>query len=382
MWGSRHGIRRAGRGRLLFAVLLSAFWGAAQASTAHAVETARIGVNRLNLAWLSRGDQERVLEEIAANGVSHVRLSLSRPVERSIEALEIASRQGLRILLEVQLMNKSYFPETALVRTGFGRIWDIHRLSDLDLDRYRAGLREALRRVDAVGIRLDAIEPGNEINFSAYNGDLLVYRQPGARTPRRIAELADMATFERGLDKYVEVVKITREEVRDTIHSRDAAIISAGLSDLTADEADKKGMERLDPGEVIALLRKRGIDSQIDAYGIHVYPGRKPASALADQVKGLLDFCQPANAGRPCWVTEWGIANPERACPIDDRGREGAIRAMRLAFEELMKAERLTAAFYYDWDTEPSYSVWRCDGLSAAGAIAIRPVETERTREK
>ncbi|MEO5324466.1 glycoside hydrolase [Mesorhizobium sp. CC13] len=340
-------------------------------------EDVRIGVNRLNLAWLSRSDQERVLGEIAANGVTHARLSLSRPVDRSIDALEIANRLGIRILLEVQLTNKSYFPETARPRTGFGRIWDIHRLSALDLDLYRTGLRGALRRIDALGIRLEAIEPGNEINLGAYNGDLLVYPRAGDRTPRGIADLADRAAFERGLDNYLEAVRITGEEVRGTVHSRDAIIVSAGLSDLTAGEADKRGMERLDPGEVIALLRERGIDSFVDAYGIHVYPGQKSASVLADRVKGLLDFCQPSDAGKPCWVTEWGIANTARACPVDDRRREGAVRAMRAVFEQLVDAGRLTAAFYYDWDTEPSYSLWRCGRLSPAGAIAIEPTGTD-----
>ena len=58
-----------------------------------------------------------------------------------------------------------------------------------------------------------------------------------------------------------EAVRITREELRATVHSRDAPLISAGLSDLGADEADDRGMERLDPGEFVSLLRERGIDA-------------------------------------------------------------------------------------------------------------------------
>lgn len=66
----------------------------------------------MNLAWLSRGDQERILTDIAASGATDVRLSLSRPVDKSIEALAIAHRLGLRILLEIQLGNKSYYPQS------------------------------------------------------------------------------------------------------------------------------------------------------------------------------------------------------------------------------------------------------------------------------
>jgi hypothetical protein len=362
--------------------MLLAVWGVAPVLAVHAGETppARFGVNRLNLAWLSRSEQERVLGEMAANGVTRARLSLSRPVDKSIEGLEIASRLGIGILLEIQLTNKSYFRETARPRTGFGHIWDVYRLSDLDLDRYRMGLRDALRRIDALGIRLEAIEPGNEINFSAYNGDLLVYGHPGEPTPRSIADLADRAAFEQGLDKYLEAVKITGEEVRGTVHSSDAAIVSAGLSDLSADWADKRGMERLDPHEVIALLRERGIDSLVDAYGIHVYPGQKPAPALFDRVRRTLDFCRADNAGRPCWVTEWGIANTAHDCPVDDRKREDAVRAVRAAFQQMMDAGQLTAAFYYDWDTEQSYSLWRCGRLSPAGALAVTSAGAEEKR--
>ncbi|MCA1449850.1 glycoside hydrolase [Ensifer sp. IC3342] len=357
-------------------------WLALQPAYADDAPAARVGINRVNLGWLSHGEQERILKDIAASGATDVRLSLSRPVDRSIEALAIASRLGLRILLEIQLANKSYYHESAHPRTGFGRQWDVYRLSDLELDRYRNGLREALRRIDALGIRLEAIEPGNEINNAGYNGDLAVYRKPGAPTPRSIVDLKDRLAFERGLENYVRVLEISRDEVRATVHSRNAIIVSAGLSDMSAEEADKRGVERLDPRVFVAALRHRGGDSFIDAYGIHIYPGRRAPEALATRVDGLLDFCRAIDQGKPCWVTEWGIANLARSCPVDDRTREGPVRAMRIAFGELMKEGRLAAAYYYDWDTEPSYSLWRCGKLSPAGAAAILPAEIEGARAR
>lgn len=345
----------------------------ASAAESEVPQRPSIGVNRVNLAWLTRPDQERVLTQIAASGATHVRLSLSRPVDKSIEALAIADRLGLRILLEIQLGNEDYYPPGTRPRTGFGRIWDVYRLSDLDLSRYRGGLRAALRAIDDKGIRLDAVEPGNEINYSAYNGDLLVFRKPGGRTPRSLTEIANRDAFERGLDRYVDIVRITREELGGTLHSRGAAVVSAGLSDVSSAEADQRGMERLDPGSVISLLRARGIDREIDGYGIHVYPGRKTGASLRRRVTNLLDFCRSGDVGKPCWVTEWGIANTTQTCPIDDRERESAVRAMRGAFSRLMGAKRLAAAFYYDWDTQPAYSIWRCGELSSAGAAAIDP---------
>ncbi|CDZ32626.1 Hypothetical protein NGAL_HAMBI1145_13970 [Neorhizobium galegae bv. officinalis] len=360
--------------RAILACVLAVFWAFAQVPPADArdVATDRIGVNRVNLAWLSPVDQERILKEIAASGITHVRLSLSRPVDRSIDAIEIADRLGLKVLLEIQLGNKDFYPPGARPRTGFGRIWDVQRLSDLDLDLYRSQLRSTLRRIDGMGIRIDAVEPGNEINYSAYNGDLVVYEKPGRRTPRNVSEVADRTAFGRGLDVYVDAVRITREELRATVHSRDALLISAGLSDVGTDEADSRGMERLDPGEFISLLRERDIDALVDGYGIHLYPGRKDDAALARYVGTLLDFCRPEGEGKPCWVTEWGIANTALSCPLDDRAREAAVRAVRRSFDELMDEGRLRAAFYYDWDTQAVYSVWRCGALSPAGVAATR----------
>ncbi|UWU16460.1 glycoside hydrolase [Rhizobium sullae] len=358
--------------RARLACALAVLWAFASALPAGAAEVLsdRIGINRVNLAWLSRGDQERVLNEIAASGITHVRLSLSRPVDKSIEALEMADRRGLKILLEIQLGNKDYYPAEARSRTGFGRIWDVQRLSDLDLDLYRAQLRSALRRIDEMGIRIDAVEPGNEINYSAYNGDLVVYEKPGRQTPRSVSEVANRSALERGLDAYVGALRITREELRATAYSRDALLISAGLSDVGTGEADRRGMERLEPGEFISLLRKRGIDALVDGYGIHVYPGRKDDAALARYVTTLLDFCRPEGEGKPCWVSEWGIANTALSCPVDDREREVVVRAVRRSFAELMEKGRLKAAFYYDWDTQPVYRVWRCGALSPAGVAA------------
>ncbi len=374
LWGRSdfERMRAVAQTRARLACALAVLWAFAPALPTGAAEVLsdRIGINRVNLAWLSRGDQERVLNEIAASGITHVRLSLSRPVDKSIEALEMADRRGLKILLEIQLGNKDYYPAKARSRTGFGRIWDVQRLSDLDLDLYRAHLRSALRRIDEMGIRIDAVEPGNEINYSPYNGDLVVYEKPGRRTPRNVSEVANRSALERGLDAYVGALRITREELRATAYSRDALLISAGLSDVGTGEADRRGMERLEPGEFISLLRKRGIDALVDGYGIHVYPGRKDDAALARYVTTLLDFCRPEGEGKPCWVSEWGIANTALSCPVDDREREVAVRAVRRSFAELMEKGRLKAAFYYDWDTQPVYSVWRCGALSPAGVAA------------
>lgn len=363
----------AARGALLCALLSLIAIGPVAATGSERDAAGIVGINRVNLAWLTADEQRKILTDIAASGVTHVRLSLSAPVEKSIDAVEIAHGLGLKILLEIQLTNPEYYAAKVRARTGFGRIWDIRRLSDIDLMRYREKLKASLRRMDDAGVALMAVEPGNEINYSAYNGDLVVLRQPGAATPRHVSDIRNRKAFERGLANYVEVARITRQELKATIHSADAVLVSAGLSDMSAGEADQRGMERLDPQEVITLLKSRGLDDNVDAYGIHVYPGRRAGPMLGRYVNALLGFCGAGEAGKPCWITEWGVANAARSCPLDDRKRADAVAAMRSAFDDLTSAGRLKAAFYYDWDTHAGYGVWRCGRLSSAGARAIAP---------
>ncbi len=372
--GSERGVWDTAVRRVLLCALLSLF--AIEPDTAIGQDrnaTGIVGINRVNLAWLAADEQRKILGDIVASGATHVRLSLSAPVDRSIGAVEIAHGLGLKILLEIQITNPDYYADDVVARTGHGRIWDIRRLSDLDLVRYRENLKAALRRMDDAGVTLAAVEPGNEINYSAYNGDLVVFRKPGPPTPRSVSDIRNRKAFERGLATYVEIARITRQELKATAHSRNALVVSAGLSDMNAGEADQRGMERLDPKDVISLLKSLGIDSYVDAYGIHVYPGRRAGPKLVDYIRELLRFCASGERGKPCWVTEWGMANSARSCPLDDRKRADAVVATRSVFQTLMSSRQLTAAFYYDWDTHGAYGVWRCGGLSSAGVKAIAP---------
>ncbi len=366
----------SGARRFFLGALLSLSVVASDAAAAGEQDPAGIiGINRVNLAWLTPGEQRRILTDIAASGATHVRLSLSAPVDKSIDAVEIAHRLGLKILLEIQLSNPDYYADDVRPRTGHGRIWDIRRLSDIDPLIYGGKLRAALARMDAAGVALAAVEPGNEVNYSAYNGDLVVLEKPGGATARHVSDIRNRRAFELGMAAYVDIVAMTRQALKATVHSRNALVVSAGLSDMSAGEADRRGMERLDPQEVIALLKELGLDRHVDAYGIHVYPGQKTGVRLTEYVSDLLAFCGDGVVGKPCWVTEWGVANAARACPLDDRKRADAVAAIRSAFDDLMSAGRLDAAFYYDWDTHAGYGVWRCGRLSPAGADAIAPKE-------
>jgi hypothetical protein len=334
----------------------------------------QFGVNRVNLAWLDAAGREKVLDQIAGSGIKSVRLSLTNPIDASIDAVRVAHQKGLAILLEISLNNPALYPEGTKPRSGRGRIWDMYRLSDISPDRYRTMVGDVLQRIDRLGIPLVAVEPGNEINWGAYNGDLDILPEANVRTARSLADLSDPAAVERGAAKYVQVLQATRQELAKTKLSSGAKVVSAGLSDIPPAHADRRGIDSIDLASFTALLRKHGLDQAADGYGIHIYPGGDTSpSARQQHVDQALSICrtQP-EGGKPCWITEWGFANTAKTCPADDSRRERLVKATRERFSELMRAGRIAAAFYFDWDAT-TYGVWRCGELSPAGRAAVTP---------
>lgn len=334
---------------------------------------ARFGVNRVNIAWLPSPERENILASIANNGIKSVRLSLTKPIDASIDAIRIAHEKGLAILLEIPLSNPAYFPAGTKPRSGHGRIWDMYRLSDISPDLFRSAVGDALKKIDQLGVPLVAVETGNEINWGAYNGDLEVKSKAKTRTARSLKELNDLQTVERGAANYVLLLKAVREQLAMTKYSAGAKVISAGLSDIPVADADRRGIDSIDPSAFTSLLQKHGLDKVVDGYGIHIYPGSGGSSSARDQhMNQALSICGTKPDGKPCWITEWGFSNKSTSCSEDDHSRERLVRATKSRFEELMQAGRVEAAYYFNWDATP-YSVWRCGTLSPAGRMAVTP---------
>ncbi|HET9538058.1 MAG TPA: glycoside hydrolase [Mesorhizobium sp.] len=331
-----------------------------------------IGVNRVNLAWAPPEVREAILQEMAVNSVRLVRLSLVPPFADSVDAVRTAARLGMRVVLVVSFNNKDFYPAGAEKRSGRGRTWDVYRLSDIDPERFRDAFRRALRSIDDAGVSLLAIQPGNEINWGGFNGDLVVHAAEDAPTPRSSSDLSFPSRFEHGLDAYVQITRIVREEIARTAHNRGAQVLAAGLSDISAAIADDRGIETVDASDVVALLRARDIDDAVDGYGVHLYPDQ---SVTADErqrrIGSAVSYCREPVSGKPCWITEWGLANASVACPLDDDRRSRIAGEVRTLFDALIREGRVVGALYYDWDTNLPYSVWRCGSLTPTGRVAI-----------
>lgn len=146
--GGRKGVMAA----FLAAALLAVAPGGALADT-------RFGVNRVNMAWLKPAEREQIFDQMVENGVVAVRLSLTRPLDQSIDAARLAHEKGLAILLEISLNNADFYPEGTKPRSGRGRIWDMYRLSDISPERFRNAMADALQKIDALGCLLWRLNP-------------------------------------------------------------------------------------------------------------------------------------------------------------------------------------------------------------------------------
>lgn len=335
------------------------------------VDAAEIGFNRVNLGWKKPDERKDVIDEMQRSGVVSVRLSLSAPVDPSLDAVRIAYEAGLRILFEISLNNPDFYPQGTKRRPAKGQSHDAYRLSDLDPERYRIVIRDALAKLDQMGVAVVAVEPGNEINWAGYNGDLTVRpaKSSAAITP------GDPAKVALGIERYVDILRVTREELRASKLNRDAKLISAGLSDMPVPFSRRVGLEIMPAADWTARMREHGLDALVDAYGIHVYPGSTGTAKRRDAlVREALAFCGTGPSGKPCWITEWGVANTSPRCPIEDDVRAAQVEQVRSIIDADIEAGRVEAAYYFDWDSETPYSVWRCGGLSSAGRAAVRPV--------
>jgi hypothetical protein len=98
------------------------------------------------------------------------------------------------------------------------------------------------------------------------------------------------------------------------------------------------------------------MDGLVDGYGVHVYPTGDPHASVAARVAELERrsiFLQCGPGAKPCWLTEWGISNGGKACPIDDTKRRQAIEGERAALAQFVQQGKLGAVIYYTWDGVP-----------------------------
>jgi hypothetical protein len=348
-----------------------------------------VGVNVVNPMRSSVADQNTLLNQLKAAQVHVIRCGISND-DKGIDFARRAAAAGIRIQLIIGPMYQADAPSRPYQPNEFPSMWGGHPLSYADPDLSKANFQRLFDSLDASGIVLAGVELGNEINWAAFNPEFPLPGEGKILSGEDLAHDPEGKKIAQGFLAYLKILAVLRE-VRDSSRlNRDAPIISAGL--VSAEDGAKpynnKKEDMVSLAATIAFLRAHGLDSLVDAYGIHSYPsGSQPGNpvAVAQRAARLnsvdLAECRAKGAkdGKPCWITEWGFPNADQSCPPNEAGRTRLIEELRGDFAVAAAENRLVGIDYFSWDSDPwskkidADSVYRCAALTESGRAAIAP---------
>lgn len=340
-----------------------------------------VGVNTVGVERMNEQQQDAFVEQLRENGVKVVRLGMD---EKYTHFITRAYERGIGTVAVV-------FPwfgseKKARMRPSDlskGLIWGQAAFSTIDPEAFRAWFNARLTALESAGVRLTAVEFGNEINTAGYDGDF-----PLEATERELG-LSDLnnphdregVAIAAGYRVYLKALAELKR-VRDASKlNRTTPIISAGLADSgPPGKRPKAQQDGVSIPDILDFLRQSGLDDLVDGYGIHFYPpNQDPNVPVSDRIKSLNEraFAR-CTLAKPCWLTEWGFPNNDLSCPIRDETRKRLFQTEREALETSVRQGKLAAIIVYNWKSQPGYeapSIFRCGALTEAGKAAIAPMQ-------
>jgi hypothetical protein len=257
----------------------------ALATSAAAGEPVTVGVNVVNPQRLSAADRAAVLDQLQAAGVRVIRVPLAPPwggndYESSIDFIRRASERGIKADLIVALQYRDGARRRPAVKE-MPNMWPSFPLSAADSNRFRAVFEPLFNQLEGFGITFAALELGNEINWTAFNGDFAI---PGEGRVFGEADLTrdpEAIRVAEGYQAFLQTLRVLKD-IRD--HSRlnrATPILSAGLSDPgPAGPRPGSKTDAITIGATLQYLRANGLDALVDAYGVHAYPWRRPLPSV------------------------------------------------------------------------------------------------------
>jgi hypothetical protein len=348
-----------------------------------------VGVNVVNPMRAGVADQNTLLAQLKAAGVRVIRCGISND-EKGIDFAKRVAAQGIRIQLIVSPQYAPAAPTRPYQPEVFPAMWGGHPLSYADEALSRTAFQHLFDSLDANGISLAGIELGNEINWAAFNPE---FPLPGEG---KILGLDDLEhdregkQIAKGFLQYIKIMEALKD-VRDRSRlNRATPLISAGL--VGAEDGAKlynnKKEDMVSLAATIEFLRAHGLDSLVDAYGVHSYPSSahpgdpSAAAARAARLKGVdLALCgvNGTVGHKPCWITEWGFPNSDLSCPGNENARTLLIKELRRDFAAAAREHHLIGIDYFSWNSDPwskqpdADSVYRCGTLTESGRVALAP---------
>jgi hypothetical protein len=345
-----------------------------------------LGMNA-SMGSLPIDQQNAILSDLHAAGVRYIRAGIT-PDDHGIDLARRAQAQGIGILWIVQLQYRPEAPSRPWPNAY--NVWGGPPLSAADPGRFRNYFQPIITRLEAAGITLAGFELGNEINSPMFNADFsLPAETPGQSKEFNLPDLyndPEGQQVAKGYLQYLKLLAVIKDVRAHSRLNRHTPIISAGLVFNEAPDAPRGKNIKLDAVSAtatIAFLRANGLDTLVDAYGVHTYPwvdGPGVPSAVAGRRDRLANYvlapCQPegSTSGKPCWITEWGIPNHDTLCPVHETSQITLVRETRANFQPYLHQRRVLALFYYAWlDTREFYGVFRCGKCTETGRLAVAP---------
>jgi hypothetical protein len=266
-----------------------------------------------------------------------------------------------------------FLGSTAKPKEGWGR----YSLSELNPQKFTAAFKPLFDKLEAAGVRLAALELGNEINTTGFNGDL---SDNGSGRELKLAALnngndPEGRSAAAGYRNYVRIMAALKDLRDRSKFNQHTPIISAGLAQQLGTRQTEVNLH-----DSIAFWHQEGMDKLVDGYGIHVYPSadlNRPVAARIDSLEqDMFSACRLG--GKPCWITEWGFGNSNESCPTVDETRVKLVQAMRSAFQHFAHQGQLAALIWYDWTIKPGkpdrWAIFRCDAITKTGKLALSPM--------
>jgi len=354
-----------------------------------------VGVNVVNPMRASVADQNTLLSQLKTAQVHIIRCGISND-DKGIDFAKRSAAQGIRLQLIVGPQYTPEAPSRPYQPDVYPAMWGGHPLSYADPALSKAFFQKLFDSLDANNLGLAGVELGNEINWAAFNPE---FPLPGEG---KILSLQDLdhdpegKQIAKGFLQYIKVLAVLKE-VRD--HSRlnrSTPIILAGL--VSAKDGEKlynnKKEDMVSLAATITFLRAQGLDTLVDAYGVHSYPspgqpGNPTAAAQRAARLNSVDLAEclakGTAGGKPCWITEWGFPNTDLSCPAKETGRTLLVEELRSDFAAAAAEHRLAGIDYFSWDSDPWSkqvdvdSVYRCGSLTESGEQAVAPEGQEKS---
>jgi len=353
-----------------------------------------VGVNVVNPMRASVAEQNTLHSQLKAAQVRVIRCGISND-SKGVDFAKRAAAQGIRIQLIVGPEYPPNAPSRPYQPDVFPAMWGGHPPSFADPALSKTAFQTLFDSLDANGIALAGVELGNEINWAAFNPEFPLPGEGKILSSQDLAHDPEGKQIAKGFLEYVKILAVLKD-VRDNSRlNRSTPIISAGM--VSAEDGAKlynnKKEDMVSLAATMEFLRAHGLDSLVDAYGIHSYPstaqpGNPTAAAERTARLNSVDLAEcratGTTGGKPCWITEWGFPNKDVSCPPNETARTLLVEELRSDFAAAAAEHRLAGIDYFSWDSDPwskqtdPDSVYRCGSLTESGREAIAPAGTEK----